>query len=391
MQKIKIFLLLFFAFIIGFLLLDHFQNGVLPLKTSATAKNSTDDTNAAWNATDWNLNRASNAFFNETLVRSNFNGAILVCRNGKIIFEEYKGLREVMNGIPIDSATAFHLASVSKTFTAMATLKLREMGLLNLDDPVSAYLNGFPFPMITIRNLLAHRSGLPNYVHFVEKLGWDTQKNLTNQDLLEMIIKYAGKISVGRANSYFEYCNTNYALLALIIEKVSKVSFSTFLKEQIFIPLGMNGSFVYDSTMEEAVLPSFKFNNRREPIMFLDEIYGDKNIYSTPRDLMKWDAALGSNVLFSAETLTEAFKGYSYEKKGVRNYGLGWRLVELPSSKKIIYHNGWWHGNNTVFSRFPSDSTCIIVLGNKFNKSIYQARKIAGIFEGYGIQWDEDE
>lgn len=391
MQKIKIFLSLFFAFIIAFLVLDHYREGMLPVKKIINAVTSTENTDSHWDKTDWDLNRASNAFFNETLVRSKFNGAFLVCRNGKIIFEQYNGLSEVMNGTPIDSSTAFHLASVSKTFTAMATLKLKEMGLLNLDDPVSNYLSGFPFPMITIRNLLAHRSGLPNYVHFVERLGWDTQKNLTNRDLLEMIIKNAGKIAVGRANSYFEYCNTNYALLALVIENVSKVSFASFLQQHIFIPLGMGSSFVYNSSMENDVLPSFKFNNRKEPFMFLDEIYGDKNIYSTPRDLMKWDAALSSNTLFSAETLSEAFKGYSYEKKGVRNYGLGWRLVELPSSKKIIYHNGWWHGNNTVFSRFPSDSTCIIVLGNKFNKSIYQARKIAGIFDGYGIQWDDDE
>ena len=89
--------------------------------------------------------------------------------------------------------------------------------------------------------------------------------------------------------------------------------------------------------------------------------------------------------------LDQAFKGYSYERRGVRNYGLGWRLYEMPSGKKIIYHNGWWHGNNTVFSRLPSDSTVIIVLGNKFNRSIYQAKKIAGVFSGYGIQLNEDD
>ena len=80
--------------------------------------------------------------------------------------------------------------------------------------------------------------------------------------------------------------------------------------------------------------------------------------------------------MFTKATLAEAFKGYSHEKKGIKNYGLGWRLYELPSGKKIIYHNGWWHGNNTVFSRIPDDSTTIIVLGNKFNRSIYQAKKL---------------
>jgi len=143
--------------------------------------------------------------------------------------------------------------------------------------------------------------------------------------------------------------------------------------------------------MKDNVLPSFKFNNRKEPFTFLDAVYGDKNIYSTVRDILKFDLAINDGLLFKKETLNAAFQGYSYEQKGTKNYGLGWRLYELPSGKKIIYHNGWWHGNNTVFSKFPADSTTIIVLGNKFNKSIYQSKKIIGIFEGYGFQFNEDD
>jgi CubicO group peptidase (beta-lactamase class C family) len=232
---------------------------------------------------------------------------------------------------------------------------------------------------------------LPNYVHFVEKLGWDAHQYLTNQDMLNLIIQNAEKLKPGRPNAYFDYCNTNYALLALIVEKVAKTSFAKFLDSSFFKPLGMTHSFVFDTTQSEKVLQSYKFNNRREPMMFLDAVYGDKNVYSTPRDMMKWDWALLPGNLFSQATLDEAFKGYSYERRGLRNYGLGWRLYEMPSGKKIIYHNGWWHGNNTVFSRLPADSTVIIVLGNKFNRSIYQARKIAGAFPGYGIQMDEDD
>jgi CubicO group peptidase (beta-lactamase class C family) len=273
----------------------------------------------------------------------------------------------------------------------MAILKLWENNALQLDDSVSKYLEGFPYPLITIRNLLSHRSGLPNYVHFVEKMGWDTQRFVTNADILQMLIDKPNKLKPGRANAYFDYCNTNYALLALIVEKVSQLSFSAYLNDVFFKPLGMENSFVYAVDMEDKVLPSYKFNNRREPMMFLDAVYGDKNIYSTPRDMMKWDHALYNGKLFAEKTLEEAFRGYSYEKRGTRNYGLGWRLVEMPSGKKIIYHNGWWHGNNTVFSRLPDDSTAIIVLGNKFNRSIYQAKKIAGIFKGYGIQTDDDE
>lgn len=388
MQKLKLFILLFLAFSALFYTVDHFFSGdSVELSVNAVY---IPEANKTFTETDQALKKSSERFYQETLAKTGFNGAILVMRNGKIVFEKYCGLENVLSGVPIDSSTAFHLASVSKTFTAMAILKLWEAGKLLLDDPVAQHLQGFPFSSVTVRNLLSHRSGLPNYVHFVEKLGWDTQHFITNKDILQLLITNGDKLKPGRPNAYFDYCNTNYVLLALIVEKLSLVGYSDYLNQTFFKPLGMNNSFVYAVEMENKVLPSFKFNNRKEPMMFLDGVYGDKNIYSTPRDMMKWDLALTQGNLFAPQTLEEAFKGYSHEKRGTRNYGLGWRLVEMPMGKKIIYHNGWWHGNNTVFSRLPEDSTAIIVLGNKFNRSIYQAKKIAGIFKGYGIQ-DDDE
>ncbi len=337
------------------------------------------------------LGKASEKFYREYLEKTRFNGAMLVAKNGKIVFEKYAGYTHVLKGEPLDSSISFHLASVSKTFTAMGILKLWQDKLLDINDEVRNYLQNFPYEGITIRDLLSHRSGLPNYVHFMEKLGWDSHKILTNNQLLEFIIQNRKFLNAGRHNAYFDYCNTNYAMLALIIEKVSKTNYSTFMQETFFKPLGMKNSFVYLPEMQENVLPSYKFNNQLEKFNFLDAVYGDKNIYSTVRDMLKWDLAISGGKLFSNETLAEAFKGYSYEHRGIRNYGLGWRLYEMPSGKKIIYHNGWWHGNNTVFSRLPSDSTTIIVLGNKFNRSIYQAKKIIGIYEGYGLQFAEDE
>lgn len=389
MQKFKLFFILFVAFAAIFYCIDQYS-----LSSTTTVPSNTIEpglVNPVFTQTDKALRKSSEHFYEETLLRSRFNGAILVARNGKIVFEKYVGLEKVLSGDAIDSNTAFHLASVSKTFTAMAVLKLWENSLLMLDDPVGKYLEGFPFPAITIRNLLSHRSGLPNYVHFVEKMGWDTQRFVTNEDILQILIENAEKLKPGRPNAYFDYCNTNYAFLALIIEKVTKLSFSEYLDQVFFKPLGMSNSFVYGIEMAETVLPSYRFNNQKESMMFLDGVYGDKNIYSTPRDMMKWDLALSQGKMFTSKTLEEAYKGYSYERRGTRNYGLGWRLVEMPTGKKIIYHNGWWHGNNTVFSRLPEDSTTIIVLGNKFNRNIYKAKKIAGIFKGYGIESDDDE
>ncbi|MEY2765038.1 MAG: hypothetical protein RLZZ205_1462 [Bacteroidota bacterium] len=390
MKKVKLFLALFLSFLAVLVLVDYLILNKIEAKATSDITNSSFNHNFWGNKTDYELFTSSNNFYSEILEPSGFNGAILVSRGGRIIFEKYAGLSELTKGIPIDSSTAFHLASVSKTFTAMAILKLRDMALVNINEPAWKYLPEFPFKSISIRHLLNHRSGLPNYLNFVEKLGWDKNKVLTNKNLLHLINRNSRKLTVGQPDKLFEYCNTNYALLALIVEQVSNLSYAEFLKVHFFHPLGMNNSFVFEPGMEKKVLPSYKSNNKVEPYMFLDEIYGDKNVYSSVRDLKKWDEALYENKLFSGATLEEAFRGYSYEKKGIRNYGLGWRMIERPNTKKIIYHNGWWHGNNTVFTRFPEDSTAIIVLGNKYNIKIYQARKIAGVLKGYDIQWDEE-
>ncbi|MEO6135456.1 MAG: serine hydrolase, partial [Ginsengibacter sp.] len=111
--------------------------------------------------------------------------------------------------------------------------------------------------------------------------------------------------------------------------------------------------------------------------------------YSTPRDMLKWDQALYSNQLFSKETLEKAFTPYSNEKPGIRNYGLGWRMNIFPDGQKVIYHNGWWHGNNTVFIRMIQDSVTIIVLGNKFDRNIYQSKKMADVF-GSGLKIEDE-
>lgn len=389
MQKLKVFAVLFILFLALFYFADSRLREEKTAPTTSYIKEI--EENPVLSSEDLILKASSEKFYTQTLLRSRFNGGILVARNGKIIFEAYNGLDQVLKGDSITEHTAFHLASVSKTITAMALLKLFEEKGLSIDQPVNNFLNRFPFPKISVRNLLNHRSGLPNYVHFVESLGWDSKKTLSNQDILQLLIEKSNLLNTGRPDAYFDYCNTNYALLALIIEKVSAVSFSSYLDKTIFKPLNMENSFVFTIDKADSVLQSYKFNNQKEPFMFLDAVYGDKNIYSTPRDMMKWDMALYDTSFFSKKITDEAFKGYSYERKGVKNYGLGWRLYEMPSGKKIIYHNGWWHGNNTVFSRLPQDTTAIIVLGNKYNRSIYQAKKIAGIFDGYGITLDDDE
>lgn len=322
------------------------------------------------------------AFYEKYLVRSGFNGGILVAKNGQVIFEKYRGYYDLNKKDSLTPHSAFHLASVSKTFTAMAVLRLVMEHRLELSDTVQKFFPDFPYEGVTIKMLLSHRSGLPNYIYFMEKLGWPSNTPCTNQDILDYMIKFKPPVS-SRPDTHFQYCNTNFSLLALIIEKVSGMKYEDYLKKEFFLPLGMKDTYVYELKRDSAsAMPSFDYRGRREAFTFLDEGVGDKNIYSTPEDLFKWDQALYTNVFFSADLLNQAFTPYSNEKPGIRNYGLGWRMNVYPDGRKIIYHNGWWHGNNTVFIRDIQDELTIIVLGNKFNKNIYQAKKIAEIFEG---------
>ena len=199
---------------------------------------------------------AANKFFDSMLGRGNFNGSVLVAKNGEIIFEQYKGFRNPrVRRDSITPSTAFHLASVSKTITGMAILKLAEEGKLNIEDTVAKYLVGFPCPGVTIKTLLNHRSGLPNYVHYMEKLGWDKKKLITNKDVLDFIIQRHEEIDIGAPDRRFSYSNTNYALLALIIEQASGLFYGDYLKQTFFVPLGMKDTsitFIHYSTSTSA-------------------------------------------------------------------------------------------------------------------------------------------
>lgn len=327
-------------------------------------------------------------FYEKKLVSRGFNGAILVAKYGEVIFEDYHGYFDLKKKDSLNKHSAFHLASVSKTFTAMATLKLMEMGKLSLNDDVKKFFPSFPYDGVTVSSLLSHRSGLPNYIYFMEKLGWDKKQHCTNEDVLDYLIKF--KPPATKPNTHFTYCNTNYALLGLIIEKASGESYAGFLKQQIFTPLQMNDTYVFNIHDSATAMPSYDWRGRQEAFTYLDCGIGDKNVYSTPEDLLKWDQALYTNKIFKKETLEEAFTPYSNEKRGIRNYGYGWRMNVYPNGKKVIYHNGWWHGNNTVLIRMIQDSVTIIVLGNKFNKNIYDAKDMEGFFNGDVLLNGED-
>jgi CubicO group peptidase (beta-lactamase class C family) len=201
---------------------------------------------------------------------------------------------------------------------------------------------------------------------------------IKNQDMLDFVVKYKPSL-LFKPNSSFNYSNTNFSLLALVIEKIVGKDYPTFIKESIFTPLGMTNTFVFSQKDINNYQPSYYANNNPYTIEKFDCIYGDKNIYSTVRDLLLWDQALYKGSYIKQTTLQMAFEPGSNDKPSIHNYGLGWRMLIQPD-QKIIYHNGWWHGNNSVFTRFIKDTATIIVLGNRFNRNIYKAKNIAASF-----------
>jgi CubicO group peptidase (beta-lactamase class C family) len=297
----------------------------------------------------------------------NFNGSILVGYKGACIYNQSFGYADIRKKEPLSSDAVFQLASVSKQFTAMAVMILKDRNQLNYDDSVTQYIPDFPYPDITIRMLLNHTSGLPNYMWLAEH-HWKGENPPDNADIMQMIAEH--KLSLyftpGRR---FNYSNTGYVVLASIVENVSGIKFADFLNQNIFEPLKMKNSFVYsssDENLKENYLTGFYYRNGRYRMIqptVNDGVVGDKGVYSTAEDLYKWDHALYNNTLVSEKTMNEALTPFKLHGKYTIPYGFGFRIRER-NDKKVVYHHGRWNGFRTSFLRFVEDKNTIIVLNH---------------------------
>lgn len=329
-------------------------------------------------------------FMKSNLLQRGFNGAILVAKDSTVVYEHYQGRVDLRKKDSIQENTAFHIASTSKTMTGMAILQLVEQGLVRLDQPLEDFFPAFPYAGITVKQLLTHRSGVPNYLNFLDQGKWNKQVRISNQGVLDYLYTHKpGRES--RPNTRFSYCNTNYVLLALILEKVSGLPYPVYMQEKIFAPLGMTHTYVYTPEKETIVTPSFQYNGAYWRMDFADDTYGDKNIYSTPSDLLKWSLAVHRGQVINDSLRQIAMSPQSHERPSQHNYGLGWRMITMPNKKTVYYHNGRWHGNNSAFAYLPDEKVTIIIIGNKYNSNIYRtARKAYDIFGQY-LQDESDE
>jgi CubicO group peptidase (beta-lactamase class C family) len=324
-------------------------------------------------------------FFKSLQKNTGFNGTVLVAQYGKVIYKQAFGVANKFTNDKLSTKTAFQLASVSKQFTAVSILQLVEKGKISLEDRVEQHIPGFPYDSsITIRSLLTHKSGLSDYTFSLDKY-YDKKTPLTNAKVVQMMIDIKPGIDY-RPNKAFHYNNTNYMLLAYIVERISGKDFRSYVKENIFIPAGMTESFIYDPQHPELLKKSatgyVPKGNGSVVANFdhLDGVTGDKGIYSTVEDMFLWDQALNNEKVVKLSSLEQAFTPQHTKPKVLTtNYGLGWRMKQLENGEWLTYHTGWWHGFKNYYLHNPKDNSAIIILGNNANQSLSKINIVQSI------------
>jgi len=270
--------------------------------------------------------------------------------------------------VPLTHQTPFQVASITKTFTAAGILILHQQEMLHIDSLVVHYIEEFPYRNITVRHLLNHTSGIQNYMWVMERY-WSHSSMPTNQDMLQTFIRQQRPLDFA-PGTRFSYSNTGYAVLAMVIERVSGERFPDFMRNKIFTPLRMFDTYVHDVHAGNPLVSTRAYGFRPvrgghiliQPVSH-DGVMGDKGIFSTAADLFKWDRAITSNELLSPSLWEMAFEKTRLQNENTINYGLGWRLQTFLD-QRIVHHPGRWGGFRTSLKRFIDSNATLIVLSN---------------------------
>jgi CubicO group peptidase (beta-lactamase class C family) len=297
-------------------------------------------------------------YLNDLVAAQLFHGAVLVARDGEVILSKGYGMADAEAGVPNGSHTRFRLASLTKQFTAMAVMILQARGQLAVDDPICGYLDGCPeiWQPITIRHLLNHNSGIVDYTDFVDFE--PTEMNpVTPQQLVD---RFRGFPLAFAPGTLYDYCNSNYVLLGLIIERVSGRSYPDFVRAEIFEPLGMRESG-YDTNVGQIVGGAQGYTTFAQRSGFLDAstLYAAGGLYSTVEDLWLWTHALESERLVPGALLQAMFTPSHL------GYGFGWK-IERPNGRLRYSHAGDMTGVANFFAHYPEQRVTVVVLANMY-------------------------
>jgi CubicO group peptidase (beta-lactamase class C family) len=314
------------------------------------------------------------ANFVENLHRKyGFNGNMLVAKNGKILYEKAVGWADYLHRDSLKINSEFELASVTKTFTGVGVMQLVEQGKIGLDDNVKKFFPKFPYEGITVRLLLSHRSGMMNYVYFTDNIWKEKMKPMSNMDVMSLIEQHK-PARYAAPDTRFHYNNSNFMVLAAIIEKATGKTYADYMMENVFKPAGMKNTHVYSTTVYPKIPVDVVGHDRtwRYSVVqnFLDGPVGDKGIYGTVHDLVLFDSALKSGRLLKKATLDSAYKGRNKPINGHFNYGYGWRIFDGDKGRKVVYHTGWWHGFRHIYVRDLDKDIVVVFLGNLTNGSL---------------------
>lgn len=311
----------------------------------------------------------------DSAVAKGFSGVVLVAKKGKPMLKAVHGYRHFETKEPLQFEDVFELASVSKQFTAMLVMMLAEEGKLRYDDTLGSYIS-LPYPGITIRQLLTHTSGLPDY-QAVMDAHWDKRKIAGNEDCINLLRKYA-PLPLFKPGEQYEYSNTGYLLLASIAEKAGGEDFISMMRQRIFKPLRMRHTDIRNPEAKAAML-NFAAGHQKDFIgeyvnankfrssdytVWLGNRKGPGRVSSTATDLLRWDRALYTEKLVSAATLKEAFTAARLNNGQLSGYGFGWDLEQHPQLGSIVKHDGDNPGYSTQIIRCIDKRYTIIVLCN---------------------------
>ena len=300
---------------------------------------------------------------------NSFNGIVLYAEKGKVVYKKAFGVTDYRTNQPLQTTSAFNLASITKQFICMCIMMLQERGQLLLDDDCKKYIPELPYESITIRNLMTHTSGIPEYFDIFQhyKTPLDT---LTNEKLITLFATYTPPLDFATGTKW-NYCNTNYALLVSIIERISKERIAVFIKKNITAPLGLKDTYVYD-----VLMPSIPTNHvygfeetgekrKLNDLTPFDGVVGDGNIYSSVEDLYKWEQSLATEKLVKKTTFAEAIQPVKLKDGSTYPYGFGW-FIEKDMEQQY-YHTGGWAGFINLIYRDVKNKRTIIALSSGSN------------------------
>jgi len=286
--------------------------------------------------------------------------AVMVIKQGQPVLIKSYGMAHLEQNIPVTPQTNFRLASMTKQFTAMCIMMLVEQGKLQFNSSVGEIFPDFPKygKHITIAQLLQHTSGLVDYEDLVTD---SLPYQIKDVEILQLMMKQDS--TYFEPGSDYRYSNTGYAILAMVVEKISEHSFADFLKRSIFGPLEMQYTVAYEQGISEVTHRAYGYTIFPDSILLTDQsvtsaVLGDGGIYSSIDDLYKWDQALNTDKLVAPKTLELAYTPH------LEIYGFGWRIDDFKGHRRI-HHTGSTRGFRTVIQRFPQDQFTIIILTNR--------------------------